>query len=398
MREISNRIRTAFSGVFLIGVLSLSAQAEPITFVNCTVYTMTSQGVITDGFVQIANGEIIAVSDRISVEQEQGEIIDLEGGYVLPGFIDAHSGLGLHSSRIPTDHPGSVLEYFYPENSDILTALYAGITTIALRPPADSLFSGYSALVHLLPDSLGGPVVAADTLDLQISLSGPFRLPLRDHQNLSGEILKRSYQFRNALRDGSSPAPQGVSFGRTTPVRHAIQHNIPLYILVDSAVNFLQVSESLHSLQNPRYYGRLHHIVEAFDMSSEDEITRDMPHLILGPSLFAVESESNRYYSIPSRLTEIGVEYTVGSFHPVAEPPSLLDNIRKLPQYGISESQAIAAITANPGRYLLPHSRLGTIEKGAPANLVVFNLPPLDVRSKVFLTIVNGHLLWNTEE
>lgn len=393
---MSNRIRTVFSGVFLIGFLSLSAQAEPVSFVNCTVYTMTSQGVITDGYIQIADGEIAAVSDRVPAEKEQGEIIDLGGGYVLPGLIDAHSGLGLHRSRIPDEYPGSVLEYFSPQNSDILTALHAGITTVALRPPADSLFSGYSALVHLLPDSLGGPVVVVDTLDLQISLSGPFRPPSTKHHNLPGEILKRSYRFRNAIREVSSSGPPSAASGRINPVIHAVEHNIPLYILVESAVNFLQVDESLQSLQHHRYYGRLHHIMEAFEMAGEEETSGDIPHLVLGPGLFAIESESNRYYSIPSRLTEIGIEYTIGTFHPVAEQLSLLDKIRKLPQYGISESQAIAAITANPGRSLLPRSRLGTIEKGAPANLVVFNLSPLDVRSKVTLTIVNGHLLWNT--
>jgi len=251
--------------------------------------------------------------------------------------------------------------------------------------------------VQLLPDSLGGPVVVVDTLDLQISLCGPFRLPSAGSQNRSGELLKRSYRFRNAVRDVSSSVPREITANPFNPVVHAIEHNIPLYVLVESAVNFLQVEEIVQSLSNRWYYGRLSHIMEVFEMDGEHEMGGKIPQLVLGPSLFTVESESNRYYSIPSRLTEIGVEYTIGTFYPLAQQQSLLAKIRKLSQYGISETQAIASITANPGRSFLPRSGLGVIEQGAPANLVVFNLPPLDVRSEVTLTVVNGHLLWNTE-
>ncbi|HKJ68528.1 MAG TPA: hypothetical protein VKA68_11270, partial [bacterium] len=89
LSERNNRLRILFSGLFLAGMLSLSVQAAPVTLVNCTIYTMSGQGVIADGYIRIANGEIAAVSDQLSVEEE-GRIIDLGGGYVLPGLIDAH--------------------------------------------------------------------------------------------------------------------------------------------------------------------------------------------------------------------------------------------------------------------------------------------------------------------
>jgi len=358
---------------------------------------MTKRGVLDSGFVQIAGGRITAVLDRTPPEQVRGEVIDLHQGYLMPGLIDAHSGLGLQYPARPVAPDHSVLEYFHPSQESVLRALRSGITTIALRPPADSLFGGYSALIHLMPDSVGGPIIAVDTLDYQVSLAGPPVLPDQGRAAHRTRREHRMYRFRNVLqtvniydnRHDLSPAARTLS--------HITQTDLPIYILVDSGINFLQAHDLLETYHLHGYYGRLRGIVNALDLIGADAVEQWLPSTILGPSLFSFSPESNRYVSIPSRLGELGLGYAVASFYPAAGEGSLLDHIRQLPQYGVSEWQALASVTRWPGQYLHRDERFGVIEAGAWANLVVFDKPPLDVTSRIILTVTNGHLLWHTK-
>lgn len=376
---------------------NLPAQPTPVTFVNCRIYTMTKQGELDSGFVQIAGGRITAVLDRTPPEQVRGQVIDLHGGYLMPGLVDAHSGLGLQYPAHPIAPNHSVLEYFHPTPQAISGALRNGITTIALRPPADSLFGGYSALIHLVPDSVGGPIIAVDTLDYQISLAGPPVLPEKGITPLPIRREQRMYRFRNVLQTMNDYDNQRDLSLAVRTLSHISHTDLPLYILVDSGVNLLQARDLLDTYHLHGYYGRLRGIVGVLDLIGARAVQQWLPSAILGPSLFSFSAEYDRYISIPSRLSEVGLGYAVASFYPVAGEGSLLDQIRQLLQYGVSEWQALASVTRWPGQYLHRDERFGVIEAGAWANLVVFDKPPLDVTSRTILTVTNGHLLWNVK-
>lgn len=358
---------------------------------------MTDQGVLDSGYVQIAGGRITAVLDRIPPEQITGRIVDLHGGYLIPGLIDAHSQFGLQNSDLPPTPGRSVLDSFHPDSDSILRLLKSGITTVALRPPPDSLFGGYSALIHLMPDSVGGPVVAVDTLDYQISLAGPPGLPKHNLAARRMATEKRFYRLRNTLQTVSLYEDQRHLSSDSQTLIQVTHSHFPVYILVNDAVNFLRVHQLLHTDQVQAYYGRLRQIASALDLEGTDTGQQWFPPAILGPTLYAFDAEYNQYFSIPARLSEMGVGYAIASFYPARGEGSLLDQIRQLPQYGVSELQALSAVTVWPGRYLHRTERFGVIEAGAWANLVVFDKPPLDVTSRVILTVANGHLLWNVK-
>ncbi|NIX01394.1 MAG: hypothetical protein GWN13_24780, partial [Phycisphaerae bacterium] len=138
----------------------------------------------------------------------------------------------------------------------VSTALDNGITTVALRPPSDSLMSGYSALVHLLPDSLGGPIIEQDTLDLQLSIEGTL-YTVASKTKRDTDRMKRLYRFRDIVRDiGESHPNTFERNGRENAVERAVRHRIPLYILVDDAMGFMQARQVVQPLDTPIYFGR----------------------------------------------------------------------------------------------------------------------------------------------
>jgi len=354
--------------------LNLSAEDNSLILVNCTIYTMTDRGIIENGTLWVSNGRVEQVMERFAVNDSYGNVIDLNGGYVLPGLIDPHSIYNIPGTGSHRQEPSAIQENIVLTDEEIDTALAHGITTVALRQPADSLISGYSALVHLLPESLGGPIIEQDTLDLQVSIEGPvYTYTVSPKANRDSERMKRLYRFRDIVRDLKEPHPNTLQRdGKSNAIEHAVNHRIPLYVLVDNAMGFLQAREVVQSLEIPVYYGRMSKAVEAIRESGR----------------------SIRYYSIPSRLGEIGVRYAVGSFREFPPNESLLDEVRKLNMYGVTELEALGAITVIPGRTLHPRSNLGTITPGAQANFVVLDKPPMDVHGKVVLTIVNGYPIW----
>jgi len=373
---------------------TLFAQRNTVTLVNCTIYTMTNRGVIENGTLRISGGKVDQIGVQIPVSDSNETVIDLNGGYVLPGLIDPHSIYNIDGPGDYDKRPLSVAQNFELTDEAIHTALANGITTVALRPPSDSLVSGYSTLVHLLPDSLGGPIVEQDTLDLQVSIEGmEYPISLRARQD--SERMKRIYRFRDIVRDLGETHPNSSQRNRTGfALEQAVNHRVPLYILVDDAMGFLQARQVIQSLDTPVYFGRMHQIVEVIRESGRSIRSGGFRDFIVGPTLFSVDPETNRYYSIPSRLSEIGLRYAVGSFHEFPPKESLLDQVRKLNMYGITEIEALGAFTVIPGRTLQPRSNLGTITTGALANIVVLNKPPMDVRGEVVLTLVNGYPVW----
>ncbi|HEY8543050.1 MAG TPA: amidohydrolase, partial [Pseudothermotoga sp.] len=109
-----------------------------ILFKNATVFPITEKPF--KGDVLIENGKIKQVGDQIR-SSKGVEIIDLTNKYLFPGFIDAHSHIGLYPEGLgSTESEGNemtdpvtahlyALDAFYPDDSAIKKALSGGVTT-----------------------------------------------------------------------------------------------------------------------------------------------------------------------------------------------------------------------------------------------------------------------------
>jgi len=376
---------------------------------NCTMYTMTDSGVVDSGAVLIQSDHIAAVfaaDSLIPFEYAQTsdsvKVVDMGGKSIMPGLIDMHSALGVEYPE-DTHYPDqSVLRYFLPEDEEIHSMLRGGVTTIALRPPADSLFSGYSALVKLLPDSLGGTHIIDDTLDYQISLTGPMvDLNSKQSKDLVVSPLARMYRFRKFLDEAYSDAdylPDYSTLLEENPNWPPVfRDDLPLYVLSNRAVQILEAHSMLIDAGANFYFGGVLGLADVYNKWTSSPIASTQKYIngvVLGPAFFQIDPEYNRYRPLSTELSDLGIIFAVGSHFPNVQSLTLLDRMRDFVRYGMSEQQAMDCGTIVPAKLLNRSQTLGKIQSGAAADLVILNGDPFDVKSRVEQVYVDGIAVW----
>ncbi|WDC83700.1 amidohydrolase [Caloramator sp. mosi_1] len=111
------------------------------------------------GDILIENGKIIDVAE--SIEEKDTTVIDAEGKYILPGFIDAHSHIGLFEEGVgagyqdgneatnPLTPEVRAIDAFNPDDVAIKRALEGGVTTVMILPGSANAIGGQGAILKL---------------------------------------------------------------------------------------------------------------------------------------------------------------------------------------------------------------------------------------------------------
>nr|WP_240739148.1 hypothetical protein [Marinitoga lauensis] len=126
-----------------------------ILFKNANIYPITSEPF--KGDLLIENGKIKKLGKNIRAKAD--EVIDVEGKYIFPGFVDAHSHIGVFEEGVgmsyqdgnemtdPNTAQVRVIDAFYPEDAAIKRALEGGVTTVMVVPGSANPIGGQGAIL-----------------------------------------------------------------------------------------------------------------------------------------------------------------------------------------------------------------------------------------------------------
>ena len=118
--------------------------------INGILLTMEGQN-YENGYVDFENGVITALGNAADAPAYDGEVFDAQGGYILPGLIDAHSHIGIseegfrwegedcNETTSPVTPDMRAMDGFYPFDIAIPKARKAGVTTVVVCPTLISL-------------------------------------------------------------------------------------------------------------------------------------------------------------------------------------------------------------------------------------------------------------------
>jgi imidazolonepropionase-like amidohydrolase len=126
-----------------------------------------------------------------------------------------------------------------------------------------------------------------------------------------------------------------------------------------------------------------------------DELAKRGIPAVVGPSLTArVKVElKDRTFKTPGILAKAGVTVALMTDHPVIPVHYLPLSAALAVRDGMDEEEALKAITINPARICGVDDRLGSLEKGKDADIVVFDRWPLDVNARVKWVIIDGKIV-----
>ena len=374
------------------------AQSEPVLIRAGTIHTVTG-GTIQDGEILIRDGVIEAVG--ASVDAPAGARV-YEAEVVIPGLIDAHAHMALdRSSR--TRIPGPVtaewkaVEHLDLEDPMIQVALSGGVTSLITRSGSGIISSGQS--VALKMKSTPGPdMIFKPYVDLKMAVRPLINLrPGETPQTVMGwyatadDYFRRAQayvEWQDAHAAGEGPAPERderleafAAVLRGEVMVHAHSH---------------YPSEVMMVFRLARKYGffdrlALAHAEEIFPLTELLAGTNVIP--VIGPMMIV------QYYNDPEPLNLLEDLLDAGVYASIQTDMSNqhFKDFREygafLARHGLTDQQALEVMTINGARAMMLDDRVGSIEAGKDADLVLLDGHFLDLAAdRVERVFVDGEL------
>ncbi len=377
-----------------------------IVIKNAKVLTMERETeTYEEVVVAVENGKISYVGP--DKEFKGYEVIDAGGAYLLPGFIDAHTHLGMwengigfegadgnESSDPVTPHMRGI-DAINPFDESFDNALSGGVTTVASGPGSANCMGGTFAVIKTYGHRVDDMIVK-NPLAMKIAFGeNPKRFYGKDgkcpitRMGVSAEIrniIEEAREYAEKREKGEEKYNKKLE--ALIPV---IKREIPLKAhahRADDVFSAIRIAKE----QNLRL--TLEHVTEGH-LIAEDLAKEGFP-CVIGPShgfktKFELQEKTFRTAGV---LQKAGVKVCLMTDHPVIP----IENLNMCAQFcvksGMDRYEALKAITINPAEILELGDRLGSITVGKDADLVLWDNDPIDINSSVTLTIINGEVVY----
>ncbi len=403
MRTNKYIIIAAFYLLTVTGMNDLSAQIPApkqkgsIALTGGNVVTVSGK-TIPGGTVVFENGIITGVgADQLI--PEGAEIIDVTGKYVYPAMIHARSSLGLSeigrvTETVDLNEHGTINPNiraqvaFHAESEHIPLARTHGIA-VTVATPTGGIISGLSAA--MLTDGWNWEEMTLHApAALVINWPNMTNTRVRDEElrKLSEAILA-ARRYKTAKQSMGSAGVQNHNIDvRWEAMIPVLEGKIPVHInanelrQIQSAINWAEKENVRIVIVGGRDAGYI------TSQLKEKNIPVIVTPVIAGPS--RQWEEYDRSYILPSLLYEAGIEYCIaGDFDP-AYAIRLAQHSASAVAFGLSQDEAIKSITLYPARILGLEERMGSIDEGKDASLIIADGNMLELSTKIEQVFIQG--------
>jgi len=370
--------------------------------------TMAGQ-TIHDGIVLVDKGKIVAVGPAAKIKVPKGYyLIEREDLWLTPGLIEQHCHIGagrgwgdLNDSVHQVNPELRNLDVFLPGNELLRTALQGGVTSALFIPGSGSNISGFGTLIKTYGTQLeevvlrfpGGMKVAQALNperrggDLGAGRMG-MNLMIR-RTLLEGRAYARRWA---AYRKRGGPKPEKVA--RLEYLRGIWERKYP--IIVHTAA--MQVQHATTRILHDELGLRPILSHGTFDAYKDAPyVARRGLHVNLGPRQIFFDRRARTIYGVVERWTAGGVtNMSVCTDSPVLLQEDLFYQATIGAHFGGPSSQDfLEGLTIKTAKALFIEDRIGSLQVGRDADLVLWSGDPLDPRSRVRLVFVNGRLAYD---
>jgi imidazolonepropionase-like amidohydrolase len=428
-------MRNLVTALLLFCGFAAASDNAAIAIQNAKIVTV-SGAVIAKGTVVVRNGLIQDVGESVSIPAD-AVVIDGAGLTVYPGLVDALSTWGMPTAggggrgarggaaaataapaaapaRGPEDRPSTTswikaADEINPSDKRIETARNAGFTTAAVWPTR-GFFAGQGSLIDLLSGEKAGEMVLVPSLGQYISLTraggggggmgGGFPSALMGMIAYIRQIYLDAGHYQ-MVKDAYAKNPRGM---QRPEYDRALEGVLESKRILLPANRWVEIDRMIHfaaELKQPAiYYG----IREGFEDRSvkylQDanatvlvslkwpEKARDQDPAAEDPYRQLVIRE--KAPTTPAVLKKAGIKFALYS-DGLDTPRDLQRAVKKAIDNGLSREDAVRALTLSPAEIYGVQDRLGSIEKGKIANLVVTKGEIFDDRTKIEFVLVDGN-------
>ena len=369
---------------------------------NGTINTITN-GIIK-GDILIENKKIKAIGENLEVPKDV-KIIDAEGKLVFPGFIDAHTHLGLWEDGMgfegadgneetdPITPHLNPIDGINPMDNTFKEAREGGITSVCTTPGSANVMGGECIAIKTYGKRIDKMVIKNPVASKIAFGENPKSCYGRDEKMpqtrmaiaaLLREQLKKAEEYLEQIElymeheDHDKPE-YDMKMECLIPV---LRREIPFKVhahRADDMFTAIRIAKEFDIKLT------LDHCTEGHLIA--DELAEEGYPVIVGPSLSERSKIElrNLTFETPGILSNEGLQVSLTTDHPVIPVQYLPVCAGIAIKHGMKKGDALEAITINPAKTLGIDERVGSIEVGKDADIVIWDNDPFELQSNVLV-------------
>lgn len=378
-----------------------------------TIYSITN-GIIKQGTVLITGSKISYVGTEMEIPPEY-KVINVKDKVVMPGLVDCHTHLGIAVEGVGNDGNdkneidltvGShlrAIDGINPADAGLHDARCGGITAVIVTPGSENVIGGLSVAIK----TAGGIVdrmLLRQPAGLKVAFGeNPKRKVLQKQTGcpstrmgiaalIREQFVKAQYYLEQWERQQETP---GQPFQRNLgleAIAGVLKGTYPMRAHAHAAEDIMTAIRIADEFRIPLV---LEHATEGHKVV-EEIAKRNIPCSV-GPTLTArvkVELKDRRYFT-SAVLHQAGVRFALVTDHPILPVNCLRMEAIMAIASGLPEIAALQAITIDAAAIMGVSDRIGSIEVGKDADIVVWSKHPFDLYAQVEHVFINGQQIFS---
>ena len=385
-------------------------QDRPIAIVGATIHPVSSES-LPGGTILFDRGRIVAVGTSVEIPGD-ALVIRAEGRHVYPGLISADTQIGLleiQAVRATDDrqevgriNPNVRAETAFNPESEMIPVTRANGIMVAVAAPAGPLIRGMSAA--MLMDgwtweemTLRAPLALnIDWPSMATPASGTApeaaRRMLAERDSALRELTEAFERARTYRKARAAGAPAGVAAheidARWEAMIPVLEGRVPVVVWADE-VREIQAAIRWAEQENLRLIiGGGQDAWRVADLLR----THDIPVLVGGVYRLPQRrfSPYDEPFTLPAKLYEAGVRFAIATGDGFYAERNLPYHAGTAAAYGLPHDEALRSITLSAAEILGIADRVGSLEPGKDATLIVTDGDPLEIPTSVERAFIQG--------
>ena len=378
---------------------------------NGTINTITN-GVFV-GDILIEGKKIVKIGEQLETPNDT-EVVDADGKFVFPGFIDAHTHLGLWEDGMgfegadgneetdPITPQLNPIDGINPIDRTFEEAFQGGITSVCTTPGSANVMGGECIAIKTYGRRIDNMVIKNPVASKIAFGENPKSCYGRDEKTPQTRMA-----IASLLRENLKKAEEYLE--EIELYEEHEDHDRPEYdIKMESLIPVLrkEIPFKVHAHRADDIFTAIR-IAKQFDLKLTldhcteghlitEELVEEGYPVVVGPSLSERSKIElrNLTFDTAGILSNAGVQVSLMTDHPVIPVQYLPMCAGIAVKHGMKKEKALEAITINPAKTLGIEDRVGSLEVGKDADIVIWDGCPLEIQSNVLFTIIDGKIVY----
>ena len=357
------------------------------------------------GDVLLDGAKIVEIGQNLAAKADQ--VVDATGLNVYPGLIDCHSHLGLDGYGIRfegkdynevtdslTPHLDAI-DAFNPQDVTVKMAALGGVTCVGTGPGSSNVLGGAFIAVKTTGDRVDDMIVRRNVA-MKCAFGENPKFCYKDKDNSSrmsvaGKLrlmFNKTIEYKNKIEAAGDDVSKRPAFDhKLEALIPVINGEMPLKAhahRADDIFTALRVAKEFNLKITLEHCTEGHLIV--------DHLVKENVPIVVGPSLgHATKVEiKEKSFKTPGILANAGCQVSITTDAPVVPQQHLNLCAQMAVKAGMDKYDALKAITINPAKHLGICDRVGSLEVGKDADLIITDGCILDIDTNILHTYING--------